>query len=536
MARVEIYDCTLRDGCQAEGVAFSTDDKLAIVQRLDELGVHYIEAGQPGANPKDMEVFDRLRRLRRKKAKIAAFCGTHHARKKPKDDPGLRGVLKSRADVATIFGKSWRLHVTDVLRTSAANNLKMIEGSVAYLRKKGLPVIYDAEHFFDGFQDDPEYAIETLRAALRGGAMRLVLCDTCGGTMPVALCAVVDTVKEQIDAPLGIHCHDDAGCAVANSILAVELGVTQVQGTINGYGERCGNANLCSIIPGLVHKLGIGCISKPAVRRLTELSRFVSETANLAHNERQAYVGASSFAHKGGMHVDGVLKNPQTFEHLLPEAVGNRRRLLVSDLAGRGMIVDRAADYAGDLRKDTPEIRNLFDELRRLEKEGYQFEGAEGSFKLLLLKAFGRHRELFHRSGFRVIVEKREDGTVISEATIKLGVGDRVVHTAAEGHGPIDALDHALRKALREFYPEIRKFELTDYKVRVLGSASGTASRVRVLIESTDQEDFWGTVGVSENIMEASWQALVDSMEYGLLHKKALLGKPKRKSRRRKRS
>jgi len=516
MKNVSIYDATLREGSQAEGISFSTEDHLRIAATLDQLGVHYIEGGFPGANPKVREFFQRARSLPLRHARLAAFGSTRRKSNKAENDPGLKALLRSGVKVATIFGKAWLLHVTDVLRCSPQENLRMIEDSVRLLRRHGLEVIFDAEHFFDGHRESAQYALDTLHAAAAGGAHVLCLCDTNGGTLPEEIGDVVAAVAAGVKLPLGIHAHNDAGLGVANTLAAVRSGATHVQGTLNGYGERCGNANLCAVLPNLVLKLGVRCVTRRQLARLTSASRLVSEIANVAHDDRQPFVGNSAFAHKGGMHIDAVQKTPRSYEHADPAAVGNRRRLLLSEQSGRSLILLSAGKYGKDLNKDTPEVRELISTLSELEHQGYQFEGAEGSFELLVLKTFKRRKELFHRAGFRIIVEQRDDGTQIAEATIKVRLGDRVVHTAAEGDGPVNALDNALRKALAEFYPAIRNIKLVDYKVRVLDKG-GTASKVRVLIQSSDSKSSWGTVGVSENIIDASWQALLDSVEYGLM-------------------
>ena len=518
MTHVSIYDCTLRDGAQGEGIVFSAEDKLRVVQRLDEMGFDYVEGGFPAATKKDAKFFRKAKALRLKHARLAAFGSTRRPRRKAEDDPGLRSMVEAGVPVATIFGKGSVLHVTKVLKTSEAENLRMIEDSCAFTKAQGLETIYDAEHFFDGYKLNAEYALRTLEAALSGGADILVLCDTNGGCLPGEITDMVDVVRARFDAPLGIHTHNDAGMAAATSLVAVEHGCCHVQGTINGYGERCGNADLCSIIPGLELKLHVHAIGKRKLAKLRDLSRYVSELANLAHARNLPYVGDSAFAHKGGMHIDGVLKEPVSFEHIAPESVGNRRRLLISEQAGRASMLDRSSKYRSRLSKDSPEISKLTDELVDLESKGYQYEGAEGSFELLMRKTFGGRKELFHDCGFRIISERREGGQITSEATIKVRLGDREVHTAAEGKGPVGALDNALRKALSEFYPDIKNIVLTDYKVRVLDSSYGTASDVRVLIESSDGRQKWGTVGVSHNILEASYQALLDAIEYGLIH------------------
>lgn len=519
MTKVRIYDTTLRDGAQAEGISFSLDDKVRIAQRLDELGIHYIEGGWPGSNPKDIKFFQRMKRMRLKNAKLTAFGSTRRAKYPAEEDPNIRALLKSGTKVVCIFGKSWDLHVRIALGVSLEKNLELIEDSVSYLKKKKKEVIYDAEHFFDGYKDDPSYAFKTLEAAQRAGADWIVLCDTNGGTLPFELSKIMREVRKKIKVPLGIHAHNDSGLAVANTLTAVQEGALQVQGTINGLGERCGNVNLCSVIPNLQIKMGMECIKKKQLARLTEVSRYVAELANLPHDERQPFVGNSSFAHKGGIHVSAVKKDPRTYEHILPELVGNHRRILVSELAGRSNILYKAKEYGLDLEKKTPQTVKVLKDLKRLEDEGYQFEGAEGSFELLMKKALGKYKSLFDLEGFRVTVEKRKDGTLNCEATIKVKVEGIEEHTAAEGNGPINALDNALRKALEEFYPSLKNVRLTDYKVRVLDVKAGTAAPVRVLVEARDKKERWGTVGVSTNIIEASWQALVDSLEYKLLKK-----------------
>lgn len=522
MKKVKLYDTTLRDGTQGEGISFSMADKLRIAEKLDELGLQYIEGGWPGSNPKDIEFFNGIKKIKLKVAKITAFGSTRRKNIKASEDNNIKKLLEAETPVVTIFGKSWLLHVHDVLHASPDENVEMIADTVKYLKSKKKEVIYDAEHFFDGYKDNPEYGIKTLKAAEDAGADCIVLCDTNGGTLPGELMEIIKAVKKQIKSPLGIHVHNDNGMAVANSIVAVEAGVTHVQGTINGYGERCGNADLCSIIPNIKIKLGISCITDRQLTSLLEVSRFVDELANLRHNSKLPYVGDSAFAHKGGMHVDAVEKNPHSFEHIEPELVGNQRRILISELAGKSTIRMKAAELGIDLTKDTPKAREILDTIKKMEHEGYEFEAAEGSFELLIKKAIKRHKRFFDLEGFRTIVEKREDNRIITEATIKVKVKDKVVHTAGEGDGPVNALDNALRKALEQFYPVIKKVRLVDYKVRVVNPKQGTAARVLVLIESTDGGDIWGTVGVSENIIEASWQALVDSVEYKLLREEGI--------------
>ena len=517
MPKVKIYDTTLRDGMQAEGISFSLKDKLAIAKKLDALGIHYIEGGWPGSNPKDIDFFKEIAKVPLKQAKISAFGSTCRADKMAGDDPNLKTMLRAETSVVTIFGKSWTLHVKKVLKTTLPGNIRMIKDSVSFMKRKGKEVIYDAEHFFDGYKDNPGYALRTLKAAEKAGADYIVLCDTNGGVMPYEIEDISRKVRREIKVPLGIHTHNDSGMAAANSLMAVKAGCTQVQGTINGYGERCGNADLCVLIPSLKLKLGIGCISDEQLRTLKETSIYVSELANLIPDGRQPFIGDSAFAHKGGMHVDAVRKIPLSFEHIKPELVGNRQRVLVSELSGKGNILYKASQFGLDLSKDSPQTKKMVKVLKELEHRGYQFEAAEGSFELLMKKSLGKHKKLFGLEGFRVSVEKREDNRLISEATIKVKVGGVREHTAAEGDGPVNALDNALRKALEKFYPALTDMHLSDFKVRILDPKSGTAAQTRVLIESRDHRDTWMTVGVSENIIEASWQALVDSIEYKLL-------------------
>jgi 2-isopropylmalate synthase len=515
---VEIYDTTLRDGAQAEDVSFSVEDKLRIAEKLDGLGVHYIEGGWPGSNPKDIEFFKQVRHLELRNSKIVAFGATRKADRTVGKDPNLQALLESGTDWITLFGKSWDFHVTDALGISLKKNLEMISDSIGYLRSKRKKVFYDAEHFFDGYRSNPDFALKTLKEAERAGADGIILCDTNGGTMPWELRDIFARVQQEIRVPLGIHAHNDSEMAVANSIIAVELGAVQVQGTINGFGERCGNANLCSILPNLKIKMKVDCISDEQIGNLKEVSRFVTEIANLSPNKHQPYVGDSAFAHKGGIHVHAVQKNPLTYEHIRPEFVGNRQRILVSDYSGRSVLLGKANEFRVRLKKRSPKLTHLLETLKELESQGFQFEGAEGSFELLMRKAEGTHKRFFDLIGFRVIVEKRQEREdPISEATIMVRVGDHVEHTAAVGNGPVNALDHALRKALYKFYPQLKEMKLLDYKVRVLAANRGTSARVRVLIESGDGTRKWGTVGVSENIIEASWQALVDSVDYKLL-------------------
>jgi 2-isopropylmalate synthase len=515
--RVYIYDSTLRDGAQAEGISFTVEDKLRITKRLDDFGVDYIEAGNPGSNPKDLEFFRRIKELGLKHAKLTAFGSTRRARIPVQEDRNVLFLLNADTPAVAIFGKSWDFHVTDIIRTSLEENLAMIRETLAFFKEKGKEVIFDAEHFFDGYKSDPAYAMATLRAAVEAGADWVVLCDTNGGSLPTEIAEITQRVVEEIPARIGIHCHNDGGMAVANSIMAVMKGASQIQGTFNGYGERCGNANLCTIIPNLSLKMGYQCLSA-SLRELTGVSRYISELANMAHNERAPYVGNSAFAHKGGMHIDGVVKNSQSFEHIDPELVGNKRRFLMSEVSGRSTILSRIQEVEPNITKDSEETQLLIDKLKQLEHEGYQFEGAESSFELLIRRSLGKYKTFFTVKDFKVISEQPWKDLNSASAMIKVQVDGVEEITAAEGDGPVNALDKALRKALGFFYPQLNRIRLTDYKVRVLNSNGGTAAKVRVHIESTDGKKIWGTVGVSTNIIEASWKALVDSIEYALIH------------------
>ncbi len=517
MKDVLIYDTTLRDGCQAEDISFTLEDKLRITEKLEEIGVDYVEGGFPGSNPRDEEFFKAVRRLKLKHARIAAFGMTRKPSSKPSQDLSLKTLLDADTPVVTLVGKTWDLHVRDDLRISKKANLEIIADSIAFMKERVGEVIFDAEHFFDGYRSNPEYALECLKAAAEGGADWIVLCDTNGGRLPGDIRAAIGASKELISTPLGIHCHNDGELAVANTLTGVEMGVRQVQGTINGFGERCGNLNLCSAIADLQLKMGKKCIEAEQLKKLHEVSHFLYELANISPNKHQPYVGASAFAHKGGMHVAGILKNRETYEHIDPELVGNRQRVLVSDLAGRSNIVYKAREYGIELKNDGPAVQEILSRIKDLENQGYEFEAAEASFELLIQEALGRKRKNFRLVGFRVIDEKRsEREPPLSEATIMLEMDGVMEHAAAMGNGPVNALDCALRKALTKFYPSLKFMELLDYKVRVLSSGEGTGAAVRVLIESGDKKDRWGTVGVSHNVIEASWQAVVDSIDYKL--------------------
>jgi 2-isopropylmalate synthase len=519
MSHLKLYDTTLRDGAQREGLSFSVNDKLKIVRELDKLGLHYIEGGWPGSNPKDIDFFKQVRQLPLKTATVVAFGSTRRKKTSPEKDANLQALIKAGTKTVCIFGKSWDVHVTNALQTSLEENLKMIEESIAFLKSHGLEVIYDAEHFFDGFKKSGEYAMQTIKRAEEAGADCIVLCDTNGGTLPLEIGEIIREVKQRIKTPLGIHAHDDIECAVASSLVAVQEGVEQVQGTINGYGERCGNANLCSIIPTLVLKMNIECISREQLRLLTEVSHFVSEVANVTPDAHQPYVGQSAFAHKGGVHVS-ALERQQAYEHINPDLVGNIQRVVVSELAGKSTIVLKARELGIDLSRQPDKVTAILNRIKGLEHVGYHFEAADGSFEILLRKSLGMYPVFFKLESFRVIMEKREDGSIETEATIKLHVRGKRVIATAEGNGPVNALDRALRQAIGQVYPALKDIQLSDYKVRVLDEKKGTAAVTRVLIETSDGEKTWGTIGVSENIIEASWQALVDSIEFGLIHKR----------------
>ncbi|MHB9003105.1 MAG: citramalate synthase [Coriobacteriia bacterium] len=515
---VTLYDTTLRDGTQREGMSLSVEDKVRIALRLDALGIHYIEGGFPGSNPKDLEFFERARELKLENALITAFGSTCRKDSAAQDDPGLNSLLDTGCAALCIFGKAWDIHVTETLQTTLEENVRMVRESVAYLKAQGRTVFFDAEHFFDGYTHNAGYAIEVCQAAAAAGADAIVLCDTNGGTMPHEILRTVNAVKLIVDAPLGIHAHNDAGCAVANSLLAIDAGCTHVQGTANGYGERAGNADLLTILPSLVLKMGDEAVTRDQLRLLTEVSHFVAETANISPNPHQPYVGASAFAHKGGVHAAAVTRLPEAYEHIDPAAVGNLARVVISELAGRASIAMKAAELGIDLAADSETVGSVLDSIKELEHQGYSFEAADASLEIMLRKRLGTDTVFFTLESFRCIMEKREDGKVMTEATIKVHVAGHRYIATAEGNGPVNALDKALRIAIGKYYPHLSDLELTDFKVRVLDEKKGTGAVTRVLIETSDSEKTWGTVGVSENIIEASWEALVDSVEYGLTH------------------
>ncbi|MBI5024628.1 MAG: citramalate synthase [Candidatus Omnitrophica bacterium] len=517
MTKITIYDTTLRDGSQTEGISFTVQDKIKITEKLDELGVHYIEGGWPGSNPKDKEYFQSVKGRKWKHAAIAAFGSTRRAKVKAAEDQNLKELVASETPTVTIFGKSWDLHVTDVLRTTLEENLEMISSSVAYLKKNKREVIYDAEHFFDGYKRNPGYALKTILAAEKAGADCVVLCDTNGGTLPTEVKEIVSAVKKKIRVPLGIHTHDDLGMGVANSIAAIEAGCVHVQGTFNGLGERCGNADLGTII-GILHtKMDLKSIPDAKVKHLMEASYFLSEISNIKLPDNHAFVGHSAFAHKGGVHIDAILKNPLAYEHIDPALVGNHRRLLTSELAGKMPIILKAEQLGVKIDKKSPEAQKILLDLQKKENEGYQFEAADASFELFIKRYFKKYPNFFELQEFKVETGKGRDGKVSATAFVQLSVNGKGERSTFLGAGPVDALDRALRAALAGFYPALSDMRLSDYKVRVLDSRQATASRVRVLIESQDNSDSWTTVGVHENIIEASWEALTDSIEYKLL-------------------
>ncbi len=514
--QVILYDTTLRDGTQGDQVTLSAEDKLRIVQKLDDTGIHYIEGGWPGSNPKDARFFEMAGKINLKNSRLTAFGSTRLCKSSPEKDRNVQALLETEVETLTIFGKSWDLHASQILGVALSENLDMIYETVDYLKKAGRRVIYDAEHFFDGYGNNPSYAIKTLKAAEEAGADYIVLCDTNGGSMPRDIKKILEDVMPILEVPTGIHTHDDCGLALANSIAAVESGVKMVQGTINGYGERCGNVDLLSVIGNLQLKMDCLCLPGERLKQLTELSRFVSEIANIPPVNQRPFVGKSAFAHKGGVHVSAIQKNAAAYEHMDPEIVGNRRRVIVSDLSGRSNIEYKANELGIKLGGNGYDSQKIVNEIKRLEDEGFQFDAAEGSLELLIKKVTGQYKEPFTLESFRVTTEKNGSGDSMCQATIKISVGDEEEITAAEGDGPVNALDNALRKALTKFYPQIMEMGLVDFKVRVIDGSDGTAAKVRVQIESRDSKDIWSTIGVSENVIEASWQAVVDSIRYKL--------------------
>ena len=533
MDPIFLYDTTLRDGTQGENVTFSAEEKLNIAMRLDDIGVHYVEGGWPGSNPRDVAFFELAKRVDFKQARLAAFGSTRKPGARPNEDKNLTALLEAQTPTVTIFGKSWDLHVEEVMNNTLQENLAMINDSVAYLKQQDREVVYDAEHFFDGYKNNKDYALQTITAAINSGADFIVLCDTNGGTLPLEIDSIINEVQMEImpnrtdatqkGAPkLGIHTHNDCGLAVANSITAVNSGAVMVHGTINGYGERCGNADLTAIIPILCIKMGRESISTENLKKLKILSRYVSETANLVPLNSRPFVGKSAFAHKGGIHVSAIMKMPRAYEHMDPQRVGNQRRVLVSDLSGKSNVEYKAKELGVEIGKNGFDSRQIASEIKQLEQEGYQFDTADGSFKILLEKFTDQFKPLFELESFRVTIEKDKEQPCSAHATIKISVGDKKEITAGEGYGPVSALDNALRKALDKFYPDLDTMRLVDFKVRVIDGSRGTAAKVRVLIESRDQNQIWSTIGVSEDIIEASWQALADSFQFKLTSQEQL--------------
>jgi 2-isopropylmalate synthase len=533
MDPIFLYDTTLRDGTQGENITFSAEEKLSIALRLDDIGVHYIEGGWPGSNPRDLEFFELAKRIKLKHARLSAFGSTRKPGALPNEDANLNALLRAETPAVTVFGKSWDLHVEQVMSNTLAENLAMIRDSVAYLKQCDREVIYDAEHFFDGYKNNKAYAVETVSAALESGADFIVLCDTNGGTLPFEIEAIINALQNEIQTRhanalgkpslrFGIHTHDDCGLAVANSITAIQQGAVMVHGTINGYGERCGNADLVSIIPILCLKMNRPCLTPENLKKLKNLSRYVNETANLVPINSRPFVGKSAFAHKGGIHVSAIMKTPKAYEHIDPSQVGNERRVLVSDLAGKSNVEYKAKELGIELGNNGYDSRKIVSEIKQLEQEGYQFDVADGSLKILLEKFTDQFTSHFELESFRVTIEKNKNEPCTAQATIKITVDDKNEITAAEGYGPVSALDNALRKALDKFYPDLDTMRLVDFKVRVIDGTRGTAAKVRVLIESRDQNQIWSTIGVSEDIIEASWQALADSFQFKLENEKRI--------------
>ncbi|MBI3315347.1 MAG: citramalate synthase [Candidatus Omnitrophica bacterium] len=520
MSKVVIYDTTLRDGSQTEGVSYTVSDKVKITEKLDDLGVHYIEGGWPGSNPKDKEFFELMKDRQLKNAVLASFGSTRRANVRPQEDNNLKELVASQTRTVTIFGKSWDLHVTDVIKTTLAENLKMIEESVAFLKSHKREVFYDAEHFFDGYKHNPAYALKTVLAAQRAKADCIILCDTNGGTLPEEVTKIVKEVRKKVTTPLGIHTHNDMDLAVANTLAALNAGCVQAQGTFNGLGERCGNADLCTVIAILHTKMKKRSIPENKIKHLMETSYYLSEVSNTTLSNNHAFVGHAAFAHKGGVHIDAILKNPMAYEHIEPSMVGNHRRLLTSELAGKMPIILKARKMNIPLDKNSPQAKELLKDLQEYEHAGYQFEAADASFELFMKRRLGLYQPFYHLDGFKVFTEKKLNGAVMAGATVRLKVNGHDEIATIEGHGPVEVLDKALRSALKKFYPVLEDMHLSDYKVRVLDSQEGTGAKVRVLIESQDVRDSWTTVGVHENVIEASWEALVDSIEYKLLKDK----------------
>jgi len=516
--KIYIYDTTLRDGIQRADIAFSVKDKLELIERFDDIGIDYIEVGFPASNPKEMQLFEHLKKVNCRHSKLIAFGMTRYKDSAAEEDHNLRILAGCGAGGVCVVGKSSVMQVKKVIETTLHNNLSMISDTIKFLKKYYEEIHFDAEHFFDGFEEDREYALNTLEAAVEAGADFICICDTNGGVLPGRAGRVVEQVLSRVDKPVGVHYHNDTGCADANSIISVEKGAVMVQGTINGYGERCGNADLCTVIPNLEIKLGKHCLGEGNLKHITSLSRYVSEVANQIANSHQPFVGHNAFAHKGGMHASGVSKLPEAFEHIKPDLVGNTRKILISELSGKKSIILKARELGIDLQHDNETVGRILDTIQNLEHRGYQFEAADGSFELLVREAGGKKKDFFTLESFRVLNEKTRDGSMLSEATVKVYIGGNRIITTAEGNGPVNALDSALRKAIKSCYPGLSNIELTDFKVRVLNQKKGTAAVVRVLIESSDGEKTWGTIGVSENIIEASWQALEDSIIYGLMH------------------
>ena len=515
--KIAIFDSTLRDGAQAEGISYSVEDKIRIVKALDELGISYIEAGNPASNPKDLEFFQKIRKQKLKNSKLTAFGSTRRAGTQVVDDANVQSLLEANTSAVAIFGKSWDLHVEHIIKTTLEENLAMIQDTITFFKEHGKEVIFDAEHFYDGYKANPEYALSTLKAAVAGGVDWLVLCDTNGGAFPSEVFRITQEVAQSFSTKIGVHCHNDGGMAVANSIMAVEAGATQIQGTYIGFGERCGNVNLSTVIANLQLKNGYHCIDDKQLTNLTAKARLVAEVSNMNMNEREPYIGNSAFAHKGGMHIDGVMKVSHSFEHINPELVGNQRRFLMSEVSGKTTILTKIQKINPIIKKDSPETQVIMDRLKKLEHEGYQFEGAESTFELLIRKQLGKYKPFFELKHYKISGEQPSNGLSNSSAIVKINVEGKDEISVAEGNGPVNALDQALRKALERFYPQLKEVYLSDYKVRVVDTKAATGARVRVLIESTDGYEVWNTVGVSTDIIEASWIALVDSIEYKLL-------------------